>query len=223
VGHVSGFTLMEILLAISIFSIIVTIIFGSYRSIFSSVEIIYSEAASNDMAANCLNRMILDLQSVFVAQDSEYSAPEFDSPPDPYRVVGDAVYLGSKTFGRLRFTSIAHVGFGDQPMDGIAEIVYYVHPTESDDVVLRRADHLFPYEPFEPKGSDPMLCRYVRSVSFAYYDADGETYETWDSEDESFELATPKAIGIQIEFGKGEETRLIETMVNLPIYRREVG
>jgi hypothetical protein len=167
--------------------------------------------------------MILDLQSVYVPHVSEYKKPTFDSTPDPYRLVGDSVYTGSKDFGRLRFTSLAHMPFGRQSAGGIAEIVYYVHETVNDEFVLRRSDNLYPYEPAEPSGKDPALCRDVQELTFTYYDREGESFDKWDSDDESFDFATPHAVGIEIAFGKGEAARRLRTMVNLPVYRDKVG
>ena len=43
--HEGGFTLLEILIAIFIFSIIVTTIFGSYRAVFSTTEAINADSA----------------------------------------------------------------------------------------------------------------------------------------------------------------------------------
>lgn len=52
-----GFTLIEILIAIFIFAIVVTTIFGSYRSVFGDVETLGKGTALYEMARNCLERM----------------------------------------------------------------------------------------------------------------------------------------------------------------------
>ena len=62
-----GFTLLEILIAIFIFAIIITTIFASYRIVFSNTDTINKDITSYEMARNCLNRMIMDLQSVHVS------------------------------------------------------------------------------------------------------------------------------------------------------------
>jgi general secretion pathway protein J len=219
----SGFTLMEILLAIFIFSIIVTTVFGSFRAVFSSTGRIEDGIKTYVMAKNCLNRMILDLQSIQIAMPPAYRKPNFNSDPDPYRIVGDASSAGSLSFARLRFTSLAHVSFGADTRKGIAEIVYYVQETENDAYVLRRSDTLYPYQDFEEKASDPVLCERVKSLTFTYYDAEGTDYELWDSESDEHKHATPKAIGVKLEIGDSSTAVVFETTVSLPVHRDNIG
>ena len=72
------------------------------------------------------------------------------------------------------------------------------------------------------KKGDPVLFSNVQSLSFTYYDTEGETFDHWDSDDESFDVSTPAAIGIQLEFGENTGDGVFETTVYLPVYRRKV-
>ena len=216
-----GFTLLEIMVSIFIFGVVVTTVFGAYRMVFSSVEAVEKNAVDDGMAKNCLNRMILDLKSVYITQAPIYKIPDLDAPPDPYRIVGETVGEGAQSFGRIRFASLSHLPFQRELRDGIAEIVYYVQETDDSTYVLRRSDSLFPYKRFEPKQSDPVLCKYVRSLSFVYYDKDEEEYDHWDSDDEVFAYATPSAISIRLEFGDASASRYFETRVTLPMGRHK--
>lgn len=105
----AGFTLLEILIAIFIFAIIVTTIFGSYRSVFSDTDAINKDMTAYAMARNCLNRMIIDLQSVHLHLPPDYAPPDFDDPPDPFRIVGETSDIKGSGFPRLRFASLAHL------------------------------------------------------------------------------------------------------------------
>jgi len=223
----SGFTLLEILIAIFIFSIIVTTIFGSFTSVFSNAETISKGIGSYEMGKNCLNRMIFDLKSMHVSPDAEYARPSLNDTPDPYRVVGDTSYAGTASFSRLRFTSLSHVSLEKSTRDGIAEIVYYVQSQDDEQYVLRRADSLYPYKRFDGKNfeeqfADPALCEGVKSLIFIYYDEEGTEYDYWDSESSEFKYATPSAIKIKLEFGDDYSSLFFETMVDLPIYRMAV-
>ena len=216
---VSGFTLMEILLAFMILAIVVSTILGSFDAVFSTTDTLENSSKYYDMAKNCLHRMSLDLDSLYVTQPPFYKKPEFDDPPDPYRLVGSNVDVGGTGFASLRFTSKAHVPLDNSSRGGIAEIVYYVQAKTDGQMVLRRADHLFPYPPFEEKGDDPVLCQYVKSLAFKYYDADGEESEAWDSDTDDYDHATPTAIGIQLEIGTESESYTFETTVWLAVHR----
>lgn len=218
----SGFTLLEILIAVFIFSIIIVILFRSHDLILYSSAAIDEGISGHETAQTCLDRMILDLGSAYVSLPPEYTRPEFDTPAEPYRVVGDETSFVDVRFSRLRFASTAHVAFGDGIEDGIAELVYYVQETDEGGYVLRRADSLYPYEPFEESAYDPVLCDDLRRLTFTYYDDEGEEHESWDSESSDFDYATPVAVGIRIETGEDEPPLAFETMVMLPVQRKGI-
>ncbi|MFC1814938.1 prepilin-type N-terminal cleavage/methylation domain-containing protein [Thermodesulfobacteriota bacterium] len=218
-----GFTLLEILVAIFIFAIIITTIFGSHNFIFSNVETFNKDIAIYEMAKNCLNQMVVDLQSIHVAIPPAYAPPDLDSPPDPYRFVGETPSAGIIPFPRLRLTSLSHVSFEKNIQPGIAEIIYYVQPTENANFVLKRSDSLYPYQPFSEKGSDPILCENLKSLTFIYFDAEGTEHEHWNSEDDDFKYATPRAVTIKLELGDNLSSTVFETKVALPVYREEIG
>ena len=217
----SGFTLLEILIAIFIFSIVVTTILTSYNSVFTGAAAIDKGITSYEMAKNCLDRMIFDLKSVYVAMPPQYTPPGFDDPPDLYRINADTVYIKNTAFPRLRFASLAHMAFRGRIEEGIAEIVYYVQETEDRGYVLRRADSLYPYQPFEEKNSDPVLCEGLKSLVFKFYDQKGTEYDLWDSDAEDFGFATPISIGIKLELGEDSDSQLFETMVTFPVQRKK--
>lgn len=216
-----GFTLLEILVAIVIFAIIVTTIFVSYSSLLSGKETTDQGTAAYEMAKNCLNRMIVDLGSIHLSLPPGYSAPELGEPPELYRIVGDIFNVQGVEFPRLRFTSLAHVSFGEKTQKGIAEIVYYVQAGDDGNYMLKRADNLYPYPEFEEKAKDPVLCKDLKSLVFKYYDQEGTAHDLWDSDNEEFRFSTPKAIGIKIELTQGSGSLPFETMVTLPVYREE--
>ena len=175
-----------------------------------------------DTAKNCLNRMSLDLAALYVTLPPFYKKPEFDDPPDTYRIVGSNVDIDGTSFADLRFTSSAHIPLENSGRGGIAEIVYYVQTKTDGQLVLKRADHLFPYPPFEESGSDPVLCRHVKSLAFKYFDAEGEESEAWNSDTDDYNHATPTAIGIQLEIGNESETYTFETTVRLAVHRKKL-
>lgn len=219
---VSGFTLMEILLAFLILAIVVSTILGSFNAVFSTTDTLENTGKYYEMAKNCLNRMSLDLAALFVTQPPFYKKPEFDDPPDTYRIVGSNVDVGGTGFATIRFTSSAHIPLDNRSGDGIAEIVYYVQSKTDGQLVLKRADHLFPYPPFEEKGDDPVLCSHVKSLAFKYYNAEGEESEEWNSDTDDYDHATPTAIGIQLEIGNESESYSFETTVRLAVHRAKM-
>ncbi len=213
---------MEILLAFLILSVVVTTILGSFNAVFSTTDTLESSAKYHDMAKNCLNRMKIDLEGLYVIQPPFYKKPDFDDPPDDYRFVGTNADVGGTGFARLRFTSRAHIPFDTGDRRGIGEIIYYVQARSDGEMVLKRSDNLYPYPAFEEKGSDPVLCRYVKSLSFKYFDAEGEESEAWNSDEEDYDHATPTAVNILLEIGNESEVVPFETTVKLVVRRNKL-
>jgi len=219
----TGFTLLEIMISIFIFSIIITTVFASYRSVFFSAEKINAGLDLYGMTGSCLNRISLDLNGIAISHLPEYTKPEFDSIPDPYRVVGDRSDMSGADFPRLRFSSRSHVPLDGSVYESVAEIVYYVSEDEGSGYMLRRSDRLYPYGPPEEQADDPVLCEKLKSLVFTYYDTEGESYDSWNSESEDVSYATPKSINILLEVGdEGVASRLFETMVMLPVVREAI-
>ena len=107
-----GFTLVEILAALAIFSVILTILFGSFRILTSSSTTLGNGSLQFEMAQGCLTRITTDIESIVVSLPPQYKQPETGETPDPYRVEGDSNYMGGNSFAQLRFTSSSHVPIG---------------------------------------------------------------------------------------------------------------
>jgi general secretion pathway protein J len=214
-----GFTLLEVLVALFILAIVMGLIFGTFEGVFSNSSHVNAGSELHKMAESCLKRIGMDLRSLHVMTQPVYQVPEHDSKPDLYRLEGKNEFTSSGSFGRLRFTSLAHLPILD-PRPGIAEIVYYVQEVSRDNYVLRRADTLFPYpEKFEPRESDPVLCEQVLSFKLVFYDKEGREHEEWDSEDDNYEYSTPKTIGVQLKVGDDTLSYEFTTEIALPMHR----
>ena len=214
-----GFTLLEILIAIFIFSVIVTTIFGSYRAVFSTTEALSSGMASFETIGTCLDRMSVDISSACVAIFPGYQQPKGNEPPDPYRILGDQGASSDGNFPRMRFASFAHMPMGKDRTGGIAQIVYYVEPTEDGRHVLKRSDHLAPYPDMDEPGNSPILLENLKSLKFLYYDHEGTEHDTWDSESREFNYATPRAVKVRVEIGDDSVSFFFETVINFWVMR----
>ncbi len=214
-----GFTLLEIMVAVFIFSVIVTVIFGSFNSVFSTQTIINDHLSQHEMIKNCMNRIAVDLAAAHVTLSPAYKPPEIDTDPDPHRIVGDKYGSGVEEFSRLRFASQAHVPLSGAARGGVAEIVYYTDIDQQKQTILRRADNLFPYPDFEPKVNDPILCANLTSFQILFYDHQGNEYKSWDSESDEFDYATPVAIGIKLKIGDAKRSQLFHTKIFLSVNR----
>ena len=217
-----GFTLLEILLSFLILGIVMTTIMASFNAVFSTTDTLKNSSQYFEMAKNCLNRMTRDLEALYVQQPPLYKPPDFDDPPDPYRIVGSTTDVGGTSFATIRFTSSAHIPLDNNKRDGIAEIIYYVQAKKDGQLVLKRADHLYPYPPFEEKGGDPVLCIYLKSLVLMYLDAEDSESDEWDSDSDEYGHATPAAVRIQLEVGNETTSYDFETTIRLAVQRQKI-
>lgn len=218
----SGFTLIEVLVAIFIFGMVISIVLSSFREVVLSAGIVNSNMTAYEMGKNAMDRMTGDLRSVYVSIPPDFVKPGFDAEPEPYRFSGIIEAVGSGRYPLLRFTSTAHLPLGGSVREGIAEIIYYVDLLENGEPVLRRSDRLELNEVFEKK-DHPLLCRRVRAFSATYCNAEGDEFEEWDSESDSYSYATPVAVKLILETGpENGIAHVFETRVALPMFRPEM-
>jgi len=225
----AGFTLIEILVSITIFAILATIVYSSLNAVLSRSEAIKESVAAFEMAKNTLSRMSRDLRATFVEQYPEYQVPGIVDPPDPYRFQGEEAFVGGKTASRLTFASTEHLRISSDIISGLGRIMYYAESNEdrNDDLlVIRRSDLPFPYD-IDPNRLhdsrvDPVISEQVASFVLTYVDEDGQTHQEWDSDSDRFRYATPRAVIIEISIEGENGTHAFETRVDIPVYRNRI-
>jgi general secretion pathway protein J len=219
-----GFTLLEILVAMAILGVVVTPVLASFNMVFSSTERLDNSATVFETGKSALDRIVADLENIYILKRPFYKPPGTADPPDPYRFQGSEDPLSGTGFARLRLNSRHHIPLEPGARGiGIAEIVYYVQVRRDGVAVLRRADHLFPYPRFEENVIDPVVCENVKSLAFTYIAEDGTEQETWDSDSAKFGYATPVMVLVRLEVGTGDDTGLFQTAVRLPLTRSKQG
>jgi len=215
-----GFTLLEVLTAMFILALVVTVVLSSYDSIFSSAEHINISSDLMEMGNACIGRITADLEAIHVMSYPRYKQADIDDDQEIYHLLGEEKMLGGSTFTMLRFASLAHLPLNQDNRQGISEIVYYVQSTDSGEFTLRRTDKLYPYpEKFEESPTDPVMCEQVRAFELVYYDHEGQEYKEWDSESDDAEYSTPRSIAIKLALGNEEVPVVFTTEVALPLYR----
>lgn len=214
-----GFTLIEVLIALVIFGIVITLIFASFKELAFSAKTVDQSSKNYEAANACLLIITSDLESVFVSQRPKYVEPGLNSEQDPYRFEGNNVIVQTDQFPVVRFTSRAHLPINRDFQEGIAEIVYYVDEEESGELVLRRSDRIHFETDFQRKKTHPVLCKKIKKMTVKYYNTDGGEFDEWDSESEEFAYATPSSVSISIETGDEDESFTFGTRITLRSFR----
>ena len=211
----SGFTLIEVLMAIVIFSVVMTALFSSFKAFIVSSETVKNDIDHNEKIRGAYNRISLDLESVYIPQFPIYKRPEFNSDPDPYRLAGSEDIIGQQVVSSLTFTSFAHAVYNGGTRKGLARISYYLKKNENDTYNLHRSDTLWPFPEETAACSDPVLLKGITGFSITYTDTESEEFRNWNSDDEEFDFAFPKSLEFKITHGLDDKK--IQTVFAIPI------
>lgn len=197
-----GFTLLEILLAMFIFSIVLSILYAAYTGTFRNVDETESQADIYRMARIALERIAEDLESAYIPPWAVVTEPEGKTPP-PAAFVGQTAQISDRRADTLTFISRAHLVFDEEEVDTtVAWISYDVRQSAEDEevFVLYRSDIPGFEEQPEQRGGGFVLCDGLHAVDFTYYDAEGRVYDGWDSTNQEFKDRLPAMVSIVLEF-----------------------
>ncbi|WP_300672395.1 type II secretion system protein [Desulfoluna sp.] len=212
-----GFTLMEVLVAVTIMGLVMATLGTAFRQLSTGAKML-EESGDDNLAVGEAARWIgLDLEALYVDQSPLYSEADSMDEASPYRFTLDREMVGGEEMSLLRFTSLNHLPFGGSSLSGIAEIIYFV--TEDDGALqLHRSDRLFFHDSFERADGHPVMMTKVKAFSVVCIDAEGQEQETWDSESDTFDRSTP--MGLKVRLSRGEGGHVLETFFLLRSRRK---
>lgn len=198
----SGFTLLEVLVAIMILGTVLSTVFASYSGTFRIVSETEAQAEIYSMARTALERMLEDLESVYVPGkgaagpsgeqqnifDDDESLPKFEGKDDD---------LGGRSADSMHFPSRAYIVFGeeDHPWN-LVTIRYYVEQDErSGALTLFRSEQTL-WEDNRDEASDGLpLCNNLAFVTFQYMGSEDDEQDGWDPEE-----GMPRMVTISLGF-----------------------
>jgi general secretion pathway protein J len=166
-----GFTLVEILIAIFILSLVMATVYVSYSGTLKTTHQLEEEGTIYKMARASMGRMINDLWSL------QMSSGSFD-------LRAEIKKIGSREFHSLSFWSASHLAFSEnEGEDRPAAISYYVQEdNERKNSSLWRAD-VSGSKPDSTKNMEGgfIICQNIDSFRLTFYDASGGETDSWDS------------------------------------------
>ena len=217
-----GFTLLEILVAVMIFSVLTTTVYGAFNAFIMSASHVRQIVKQGEGAHATLQRISLDLQSIFIALPPRYQKPVLEDSQDLFRFLGSEERVESNDFSRLEFASLAHVPFGEDQRTGVTRITYYVRANEAGGFALCRSDRLRPFDPVERNGCDPVICRNIETFDLSYSDGEETSLRQWDSDADNVHYATPQAIFVTISFHVEDALETVMMGMDLPVSRKGI-
>jgi general secretion pathway protein J len=213
-----GFTLIEIMLAISVLALVGTMIYGGFSQTALNKARIEQDVNQSRIIHMALERMARELTMAFV---STHVNPSLD-----LRVV-DTAFIGSDNGSddRIDFTSFSHRRLYRNARESDQnEISYFIteHPDEPGvQVLARREQNRIDDDP-RRGGKSQILVENVKEFNLEYFDPLlTDWVETWDTEDV---LAQPNRLPTQVRIRLSVEdprrrgkTHTFGTRVTIPL------
>jgi len=217
-----GFTLMEILIAVVIFAIVMTVLFSTFKSFVVSGQAVKNEIEWAQKVRTSLSVITRDLQSVFIMQPPRYRKPSFNASPDPYMFYAEPAMVSGVEFSRLMFASLGHISFGEPVEKGPARIIYYVRLNREQGFDLCRSDSVRPFPDFDDVTCDPVLFRNITGFEISFADQDRDMHTYWNSDSAEFDYTFPLSVTIKIK-SNYEGKQMVEiTEISLPAEREAI-
>ncbi len=216
-GRNTGFTLIEVLVAITLFGVIMTTLYTTFRTFLTGADALERNREAYQTIQPFFDRLTADLQNIIIDQPPRYTRPHPSAASDPYRLIVGPADTGVSGMDQIAFAATTHLSYGPEPREGISRIVYYPDEDRYGNRVIRRSDTLLPADGFQTQKTDPVICEQVAGFRVQLIDAEGEFQDTWDSEDVSVDAATP--CGVRWELVLDGEAYRFTGGCTLPVYR----
>lgn len=234
VAFISGFTLLEVMVAVAIMGLIMTLVWSSSSQSLRAKERVEGRDMVYHAGGVALRKIAEDLSMAFLAGQAPQPPTEglAASPPAAAAVLTPAAL---KTFligddngdaDGLRFTSLSHLRlFQDANQSDQCKIAYEIVPSEErpgrQDLVRREEAWLDATT--ELKADPQVLVEGVKAFNLEYYD--GRKWEwgkEWDTEKQDWQRRLPLAVRVTLTFADPndeERTIPLATAVTLPLAR----
>jgi len=193
----SGFTILEVLLAIAVLGVVVAMLSLSLTATLGVINVTEQQEEVFHQAQTALRRLTEDLAGAVPHPDMGFT--------------GTAGELNGRSADTFTFASTAHLVFNpDKQMPGPAVISYLVRAGEDDRrrLQLVRSDTLLLPGSDESTGAGELetylLADNLRAVRFRYLDRHGQEFDSWGGEvsinEEQDVLPEPAAVLCTLEF-----------------------
>ncbi|HVO83259.1 MAG TPA: type II secretion system protein GspJ [Syntrophobacteria bacterium] len=197
----SGFTLLEILLALAILALVLSSLFSAYSETITATELVEASREVDQAARLTLAQMADDLKSLY---QQEVKGDPKDSP---YRFQGGSVESDGEAVEVMNFASTAHLGFDlPGPSMSVNRIAYVLKKSgegEQRSFQLLRRER--PFADFQGQGEETEveLADNVEELAVTYGDDAGTTLTEWDSASPEHNGRPPRLVQIRLKVAAG--------------------
>jgi len=195
-----GFTLVELLIAIVIFAVVISLVYGAYNATFTVIANANADSKYGERARITLERFVDDLEGFYLGSSG--------------MLIGETASFGEYQGDSLRFTSRAHLVFNKNERPGGDTVISYRVEEDADTGLLRlfRVDEpVLPGVAFNADEQGFVFCEGLREVVFTYVDKDGNESEDWTTQEKTGDgkVELPRMVKLRIGFVSDEAENTI--------------
>ena len=212
----SGFTLLEILIAIAILALVVSSLYGAYSGTIETTEKVESLRDIDQTARLALMQMADDFKSFY------YRKAESNEEDSPFGFSGGMEAEGEEETV-VEFASTSHLGFDlNFPSLRINRVRYTLTKELGNEQhhKLVRIEIPFADLPGEREEITLELADSVESLVLTYQNKDGQSFSQWDTKARETEGLPPRLVNIQLKMA-GDKSRVFTAIVALPVWEEE--
>ena len=198
----SGFTLLEILLALAILALVLSSLFSAYSETITATELVEASREVDQAARLTLSQMADDLKSLY---QQEVKGDPKDSP---YRFQGGSGEsdANAEAVEILNFASTAHLGFDPAgPSMSVNRIAYLLEKSTGGEQHTRLLRRERPFADFQGQGEETEveMADNVEELAVTYGDDAGTTLTEWDSASPEHAGRPPRLVQIRLKVAAG--------------------
>jgi general secretion pathway protein J len=209
-----GFTLLELLLAIAITAVIITIVNFAFFQSNKNIEAVRTQREAYQTVRIVMDRMIKDLTCAYLP--SPVLRPTMTAQSiSMYRFVGTNDDSNSIDKDTISFTTTTDIGFSKVP-GGVCEVAYYLKEMEDkkDVFTLMRREDPTPHYGSTKAGSEMELAEGVLGMNIIYIDESSQEVKEWDL---SKKLTLPKQVKVTLSLEAGKDKLTFTGTAALPL------
>ena len=215
-----GFTLMEILIAILIFSLVITTVYASFDSFMDTSLYVRTRMEDAGDIRKAMDVITNDLESLWAVLPPRYRPGSEDDDPFVFR--GDEIDTQGLSASRLMFSSFHHLAFDGRESGGPVRIIYFIRKGDDGSFDLCRADSPRPFTQWDEVLCAPILLKHITAFDITYIDAGGDSFKSWDSHSDQFNFSLPATVEINLTMDGSSGKQSVKTAVSL-LLKREIN
>jgi general secretion pathway protein J len=185
----TGFTLLEILIAVLILGVVLSTVYAAYSSTLTTIREMGDASRSYKMARVTLDRMMRDLSSL-------------QPHSGAFVLHADDETIGSRRFSSISFWSAAHLTFGETEISGYpAYIAYSVREDPGGGSFSLWRSDVPGVKPPQGRtaGGGLIICQNIQTLNLRYYDDGGRESDSWDTSSLSAQQKGKPPAVVQVE------------------------